>query len=104
MLTDELLVTASNNISFFSKVNTANGQSFCRLFESLIECVDKIKPLLKEIEGFAADYDFDEKSPGNGYRSFVYICDLAVKRTLKLTVEVETKCENIFFRSSYYEK
>lgn len=105
MTTDELSLTILDNLVFFSsKVKVANGQTFCQIFESLTKSIAKIKPLVKEIEGFAGDYDFDQKSPGNGYRSFVYVYESAVKRVVKLSTQIESKRENIWFRNSFFEK
>lgn len=105
MTSDELSLTILDNLVFFSsKFKVANGQTFCQIFESLTKSVEKIKPLVKKIEVFAGDYDFDQKSPGNGYRTFVYVYESAIKRVVKLSTQIEAKRENIWFRKSFYEK
>lgn len=101
---DELLEVAFDNLEFFrfSKVN--DGQIFCRSFQTLIESVQEINSLISTIEGFAANYDFDEKTPGNGYRSFISLCQSAVRRVTKVSMLIKKKRESIFFQRKSLEK
>ena len=99
-----LIEISFDNIEFFKKKRRKNSQKFCEVFESLIKLVAKIHLLVKEIEGFAADYDFDKMSPGNGYRSFVDVYDSAVKHTMTHCVHIKESRDSIFFQKTFYEK
>lgn len=98
------LLKQSINV-YLTKVSIdTSDNKFCEIFKSLLQTVDGIRPIIKEIQGFAGDYDLDEKTPANGYRSFVYIVEKAAEKTLILVENVEKKSENIFFRRKFYEK
>lgn len=100
----DLVEISFENLDFFKKGRRKNYQKFCEVFETLIKTVAKIHLIVKEIEGFAADYDFDKMSPGNGYRSFVDVYDSAVNYTMNLCVRIKESRESIFFRKTFYEK
>ena len=103
-MSGELVQIALENLGFYKKAKNRKFGEFCKAFEALINAVAKLHLLVKDIEGFAPDYDFDKMSPGNGYRSFIDVYDLAVKRTVKLCVCVKKNRESIFFRRNFYEK
>lgn len=102
MKISELINVVNDNLEFFK--NDKSGQIFCESFRSLLEIVTQIIPIIENIESFASEYDFDEKTPGNGYRSFVYLVESAVRRVLKICEHVRNKRENIFFRKTHNEK
>lgn len=105
-MSGELVQIALENLEFFKKAKARNKKfhEFCKIFEALIETVIKLQLLVKNIEDFAPDYDFDKLTPGNGYRSFIDVYDSAIKRTVKLCIRVEEKRESFFFRKTFYEK
>lgn len=99
-----LVEISFDNLEFFKNRRRKNYQNFCEIFEQLIKTVAKIHLIVKEIEGFAADYDFDKTSPGNGYRSFVDLHESAVKHAMKICVQIRSNRESFFFRKTFYEK
>lgn len=99
-----LVEISFDNLEFFKKGRRKNYQKFCEIIETLIKTVAKIHLIVKEIEGFAPNYDFDKMSPGNGYRSFVDVCDSAIKYSMNISVNIKNSRESIFFRESFYEK
>lgn len=99
---DKLIQIAVDNQEYFSKVK--NGSISCQLFKFLIETVEKVEILVKEIQGFAGSYDLDEQSPGNGYRSFVFVVEKAINKLLQFCENVKDNREKIFYRHSFYEK
>lgn len=101
---DELLELALDNLEFFRFFKAKNDQNFCQIFQSLIETVQKIVPVISIIEGFAVNYDFDEKTPGNGYRSFISVCQSAVRRVKKVCELIKQKRESVFFQRSSFKK
>lgn len=93
---------ASDNCEFYR--TQKDSTRFVNTFQALIEIEEKLAPVIIEIEGFAADYDFDEHTHGNGYRSFTYVCQSAVRRTVNLCTSVQDGRESFFFRRGFYEK
>lgn len=102
MLSLKLIKVADDNLEFFK--NDKNGKRFFEIFRSLIDVLAQIVPVVKEIESFASVYDFDESTPGNGYRSFVYLFESAVEKSLQICDHVKSKRESILFRKSHNEK
>lgn len=99
----ELLKVARSNLGFVEKFDKQSESSIVS-YKLLIEIVSKSNPIFKKIDAFAPQYDFDETSPGNGYRSFVYVYEKAVERTLNLCEIIQEKRSGFFYRKCYYEK
>ena len=91
----DLIQAIDNNIGYFDnakKYQTLN-LSLCQLKLALEKCVKASE----EINSFAFDYDFDDKTPGNGHRSFLNIFDSAVKKASKVCKRLIKSRENLFF-------
>lgn len=67
---EELKELCSANSEYFAKDSSENGQRLYLSFLAIIDNIDLIWPKVLNIRKVAADYDFDEETPGNGYRSF----------------------------------
>jgi hypothetical protein len=65
------------------------------------EVASEIDLVDSEIRGFSADYDFDEKSPGNGYRSYGDIVEKAAGKLVKI---VENSKNSNIFLQGHHEK
>lgn len=53
---------------------------------------------------FYADYDFDEKNTGNGFRSFVHISDKAAENLSALVVKIEKCQRKLMLRRNIFER
>lgn len=90
---------------YLTKVEGENDRiRLCEIIKSLMETVGDIGPVIDEIQVFASDYDLDENTPGNGYRSFVYIVEKAAEKTMKAVESVKEKRGKVFFRKGFHEK
>jgi Hormone-sensitive lipase (HSL) N-terminus len=77
----------------------------CETFKSLVDNVAETRLIVQEIQGFAGNYDLDATTtPGNGYRSFVYIVEKAAENTLKVVESLIKNRGRIFFRKTFYKK
>lgn len=99
---DELINIILSNQQHFRKFES--GLRLCEIFKSLIDTVDAIGLIVKDIQGFAGDYDLDELTPGNGYRSFVFVVEKAIKSTMQICENLKENREKVFFRKSFFEK
>lgn len=99
----ELQKAASDNFAFYLKVKVKE-LILRQNFQEIWELAEEISEVVEQINGFAGAYDFDEKTLGNGYRSFVFIVEKAVERVLKISKSLQKKRENVFFRKSFFEK
>jgi hormone-sensitive lipase len=85
---DNLVQLCNSNRDYFAKDKTENSQKLCANFMKITEVLKSSETIIKRIETFAPDFDFDENTPGNGYRSFIFVFNAALKYT-------ETHCKYI---------
>jgi hormone-sensitive lipase len=91
-----------NNAQFFQQDESENGQRLHAGFLALIDQVNIITPMVDEVRKVAPKFDFDENTPGNGYRSFVSVVDVCVQHGVKLSRVVCDSRESFLFRKSFY--
>ena len=101
---ENLLVLCNQNLVYFEKDKSVDGVKMYSSFKKVIELVKKSKFNVKKIESFAADFDFDENTPGNGYRSFVSVFNAALKHTEKTCKHIADNYGKFFFRKSVNAK
>lgn len=94
----------SENAEYFVKDSSENGQ---RLYISLLaikESLDQSWPTVTHIREIAPKYDFDENTPGNGFRSFIGIYDAAITYAIELNKRVDGKKDSVLFQKSLLTK
>lgn len=101
-MTDKLIRLSLDNQKFFQ--SSKNGVKFVEASNTIIKTLVKLEPLVDEVRSFAGNYDFDKQTPGNGYRSFVFLVDTAVKKTWNVSKKIHHKRKNFFFCKKFYEK
>lgn len=103
-LFETLIDLCQNNIKYFEGDGTENGLRIHGAFVGLIDHIEAARPLVKGVHEFAHEYDFDEDTPGNGFRSFLYVVECCVKTTLKLARHVMENRGTMLFRKAVYVK
>ncbi|XP_013139830.1 PREDICTED: hormone-sensitive lipase [Papilio polytes] len=96
--------SCQNNATYFQPDDSENGQRLYQGFMTLIDHIDTVWPLVDHVRKVAPLYDFDAKSPGNGYRSFVSVVDSCVLHGLKLSRQVGAGRDALLFRKGYFVK
>lgn len=89
---------------FFKDDPSERGQ---RLHAALVAWVDWIhlaKELVGKIRVFMHEYDFDEHTPGNGYRSFVNVTGACIEYGVKILENLTATRSTMFFRKKFYMK
>lgn len=94
----------SNNIDYYKSDESMNGLKMHGACLGIIDYLDEAQPLIQEMELFCKAYDFDETTPGNGYRSFIKIYDCAINHTLKIAKYVTENRSSLLFRKNNYTK
>lgn len=92
------------NAVFFKDDPSERGQ---RLHAALLAWIDWIhlaKELVDKIRVFMHEYDFDEHTPGNGYRSFVIVTGACIDYGLKILQNLTATRGTMFFRKKFYMK
>ncbi|NXI89089.1 LIPS lipase, partial [Rhipidura dahli] len=72
-LLQSLHLLAKDNLSFFSPSRGTSGTArrFSDAFAALLRHGRHLGPALTHLNRLAPDFDLDESTPGNGYRSLV---------------------------------
>lgn len=104
LIIDEVIRMSVSNAEFYKNDKSFVGVKLHAGFTKTIVFLQKSTPVIKEIESFAAEYDFDVNTPGNGYRSFVFIWNSAVQYTEKICKYISQNRGNLLFRKSVYMK
>lgn len=104
LLYDVLHELCQNNIEFFAKDDSMNGSKLHAAFLTLGLHIAFAKKKVGEIRSFCHEYDFDEHTKGNGYRSFVIVVDCCIKHSIKLCRNVLENRSSLLFRKSVYFK
>jgi hormone-sensitive lipase len=99
-MSDHLTCLCNNNREYFNKDKSENGIKFHLSSSKIAVLLEKYSPLVKEIQSFAGDYDFDENTPGNGYRSFLFIFNAAIKYTENACKYIVENRGKFLFRKS----
>ncbi|CAG9859565.1 unnamed protein product [Phyllotreta striolata] len=94
----------ANNSEYFSNDNSENGQRLYMSCMAMIEISESIKIKTGYIETKVASFDFDENTPGNGYRSFIKVVDLALKLALTALERVTDRRDSLLFRKTTITK
>lgn len=97
---------ADDNESYFSKCSSWSAYTK-RIENSCCEIslsVPIIQDLVKILQNMAPRYDLDDKTPGNGFRSLVCICDITVLHLISLLRACSEHRQTIVFRGAYYCK
>ena len=101
---ENILTLCKQNLDYFEKDKSVDGVKMYLNFKKIIELVQESKFNVKTIETFAGDFDFDENTPGNGYRSYNVIFNAALKHTEKTCTYIADNCRKFFFRKSVNAK
>jgi hormone-sensitive lipase len=100
----DLIKLCDENDKFYKNDKSFAGTRMCMAFEKLNEGLVKSEPILREVDSFAHIYDFDESTPGNGYRSFIFIFDAALDYSMKTCQYINDNRGSLLFRKSNYLK
>lgn len=101
---DELVEVCQDNRQYFESDDSEMGQRFHEQFESIINHIDAARKYVTEFNGFMHEYDFDHRTPGNGYRSLVKAMHAAIDYCLKVCNYIAKNRRYLLFRRSVYIK
>lgn len=104
LLYDVLYELCQSNIEFFAKDDSMTGSKIHAAFLTLSLHIGFAKKKVAEISSFAHEYDYDEHTKGNGYRSFVIVVDCCIRHSIKLCRNVQENRNSLLFRKSVYFK
>lgn len=96
---DALVVFCQSNIQYFERNNnTTANKRFLVAFQNINQNNAIIRQNVTEMYTFLHEYDFDERTPANGYRSIVKVTHEYINHTMKVSKYIEANRENWLFR------
>lgn len=100
----ELIKLCMSNVEFYKQDQTVTGSRMTAAFEKLHDYLVKAVPVTRVIDSFAHIYDYDESTPGNGFRSFMFIFEAALDYSVKTCQYINENRGSLLFRKSAYLK
>lgn len=104
VLYDALSDICKNNVKYYECDETETGQRFLGAFRGVIDHIAVAKRRVAIIIQFAHEYDFDENTPANGYRSFVKAVQACINHSLKVSKYIAQNRSYLLFRKNMYMK
>lgn len=102
-LYDKLIELCQSNIQYYECAGTTvAAKRFFEAFHSIIKQLGIIRQFVSEFHGFVHEYDFDEMTPANGYRSIVKATHGMINHTFKLTKYIAKNRGSLLFRRMEY--
>lgn len=93
-----------NNAEYFANDFTKNGRSLCKSSLEIGMNLDGLAEKMTKIEEETYRFDFEEATPGNGYRSYVKIGKLALDYGINLNKEIVSKRATFLFPKNNLSK
>uniref|UniRef100_T1J9H7 Hormone-sensitive lipase n=1 Tax=Strigamia maritima TaxID=126957 RepID=T1J9H7_STRMM len=91
-----------NNIEHF-KSDTGNcSLRFHEAFVKLQRNLNETEPITERLRRIVHEFDYDAKTPGNGYRSFISVVDSCVLQCIRLSRYICLKRSSFLFRTGNY--
>lgn len=101
---DTLQKLCHDSVKYFTSRRNKNNVELKHALLVILDQLDELEPLYDEIAKFASHFDFDEKTPGNGYRSFLSIVDKCIMHCEKVCRRIYRQRNFMFFRRSRHIK
>lgn len=99
---NQLITVCKDNRQYFESDKSEMGHRFFNQFESMIDHLAAARRYVSEFKGFMHQYDFDDQTPGNGYRSLVNCVHSAIEYCIKVCKYIAKNRKSFLFRRSVY--
>ncbi|XP_068146798.1 hormone-sensitive lipase [Drosophila tropicalis] len=99
-----LFAACLEHSAFFAKDPTEFGQRLHAAHVAWQDFIVLANRLVMQIEEFAHEYDFDADTPGNGYRSFIYVTNACISHGSGICKQLLATRSTLFFRKKFYVK
>ncbi|XP_011180819.2 hormone-sensitive lipase [Zeugodacus cucurbitae] len=100
----QLLEQCAEHANHFREDHSEKGQRLYGAFVAWQDFIRLANKLVLQIDAFAYKYDFDEHTPGNGYRSFIAVTNAAITYGQNICKNLHATRATMFFRKKYYMK
>ncbi|XP_046431471.1 hormone-sensitive lipase isoform X1 [Neodiprion fabricii] len=90
------------NAEYFATDHSEAGFRLNAALSAMLDHLEQVRPLYREISKIAPLFDFDSETPGNGYRSFLSIVDKCILHSVYVCRQLCCQRDSVLFRKSYY--
>ncbi|XP_072912105.1 hormone-sensitive lipase [Hemitrygon akajei] len=90
-----------DNVHFFQENPSETSRRFISAFSQIQEDTHGLQPLMLAFAGSFAAFDFDERTPANGYRSLMKVVRACVLHIIHKARYIAAKRRSIFFRTNH---
>ncbi|KAJ8687129.1 hypothetical protein QAD02_022923 [Eretmocerus hayati] len=94
----------SSNLEHFSTHQDENSSKIKSALTLVLDTLETLKSDYEELSRIAPLFDFDENTPGNGYRSFLLLVDKAIELLASACQELHSQKNSVLFRKTYHMK
>lgn len=101
---DTLRKLCHASVEYFTSHQNEKNMELKDVLGVILRLLDELQSLYDEIAKFASHFDFDEKTPGNGYRSYLTIVDKCITYSEKTCRKMYRQRNSMFFRRSHHTK
>lgn len=101
---DALADICQNNIKYFECDDTEMGQRFLCAFRGIVDHTTIARNYVTKIVAIMHEYDFDESTPANGYRSYVKAMQACINHCVKICKYIAQNRSYLLFRKTMYMK
>lgn len=101
---DALVDICQNNIKYFECDDTEMGQRFLCAFRGIVDHTAIARRYVTEVSAIMHEYDFDEATPANGYRSYVKAMQACINHCVKICKYIAQNRSYLLFRKTMYMK
>lgn len=101
---DALADICQNNVKYFECDESEIGQRFLCAFASVVDHLKIARELVAQIIQFVHEFDFDENTPANGYRSVIKAVQACINHSVKVCKYIAQNRSYLLFRKNMYMK
>lgn len=92
------------SVDHFASHQDDSGVRIKAALLAILDHLDQLQPLYREIVRFAPEFDFDVETPANGYRSFLSLVDMCIEFSGQVCRQMYSYRNSMLFRKSYHMK
>ncbi|KAE9556524.1 hypothetical protein FO519_000218 [Halicephalobus sp. NKZ332] len=94
-------LAVDNETYFLASSTSAYGIRLSECCREISLSADLIQELVRQMHAVAHKCDYDENTPGNGFRSLICVCDMAVLQLISILRVCSENRGNLMFRVSH---
>lgn len=102
---DELSEICRDNIKYFERIsNTEIEHRLLTAFQNIIDHIGIVRYYVAKFITFVHEYDLDENTPANGYRSIIKVTQACIDHCMAISKRIAHKRTHLLFRKTAYMK